>query len=90
MPGLRFGIVLGTRRLAALIGADAAHEILGTSRTFEAREAARLGFVERLAEPGSWPELVRNITEAQRLEPSTTMRLKAQVWPDMRAATWRP
>jgi len=85
MPGLRFGIVLGTRRLATLIGADAAHEILSTSRAFEAPEAARLGFVQRLAEPGSWAELVRNMTEAQRLEPSATMRLKAQVRPDMRA-----
>jgi enoyl-CoA hydratase len=84
MPGLRFGIVLGTRRLAALIGADAAHEILSTSRTFESPEAARLGFVQRLAEPDSWPELVRNITGAQRLEPSATIRLKAQVRPDMR------
>jgi enoyl-CoA hydratase len=84
MPGLRFGVVLGTRRLAALIGADAAHEILSTSRTFEAPEAARLGFVQRLAEPGSWPELVRNINAAQRLEPSATIRLKAQIRSDMR------
>jgi hypothetical protein len=36
MPGLRFGIVLGTRRFAALVGADAAHEILVTSRSFGA------------------------------------------------------
>jgi enoyl-CoA hydratase/carnithine racemase len=86
MPGLRFGVVLGTRRLAALIGADATHEILMTSRTFEATEAARLGFVQRLAEPGSWPEIVRNTIEAQRLEPAATVRLKARVKPDMRAA----
>jgi enoyl-CoA hydratase/carnithine racemase len=78
--------VLGTRRLAALIGADATHEILMTSRTFEATEAARLGFVQRLAEPGSWPEIVRNTIEAQRLEPAATVRLKARVKPDMRAA----
>src|SRR5215475_7841745 len=53
MPGLRFGIVLGTRRLAALVGADAAYEIVVTSRSFEAAEAERLGFVQRLAEPGT-------------------------------------
>ena len=85
MPGMRFGIVLGTRRLAALVGADAAHEILVTSRSFEAAEAERLGFVQRLAEPGAWPEIVRGIVDAQRLDGIATMRLKARVKPDMRA-----
>jgi enoyl-CoA hydratase/carnithine racemase len=86
MPGLRFGVVLGTRRLAALIGADAAHEILMSSRVFDAGEAARLGFVQRLAEADSWPELVRSIAETQKLEPAAAMHLKARVKPDMRAA----
>jgi enoyl-CoA hydratase len=86
MPGLRFGVVLGTRRLAALIGADAAHEILITSRTFEAVEAERLGFVQRVAEAGSWPDLVSDIVDAQKLEPAATVRLKARVKPDTRAA----
>ena len=86
MPGLRFGVVLGTRRLAALIGADAAQEILMTSRTFEAAEAERLGFVQRIAEPSSWPDIVRSIMAAQKLEPAAAMRLKARVKPDMRAA----
>jgi enoyl-CoA hydratase/carnithine racemase len=39
MPGLRFGIVLGTRRLAHRIGADAARDVLATSRTLAADEA---------------------------------------------------
>src|SRR5262249_24457833 len=86
MPGLRFGIVLGTRRLAALVGADAAHEILMTSRSFEAAEAERLGFVQRLAEPGAWPEIVRGIVDAQRLDGPATVHLKAHVKPDMRAS----
>ena len=86
MPGLRFGVVLGTRRLAALIGADAAHEILTSSRAFEAAEAERLGLVQRLAEPNSWTEIVRSTVEAQRLEPAAAMRLKARLKPDMRAA----
>ena len=86
MPGLRFGVVLGTRRLAALIGADAAHEILITSRTFEAAEAKRLGFVQRVAEPDSWPDLVSSIVDAQKLEPAAAVRLKARVKEDTRAA----
>lgn len=86
MPGLRFGVVLGTRRLAALIGADAAYEILNSSRVFDASEAARLGFVQRLADAGTWPDLVRRTVEAQKLEPAAATRLKARVKPDMRAA----
>jgi methylglutaconyl-CoA hydratase len=85
MPGLRFGIVLGTRRFAALVGADAAHEILVTSRSFGAAEAERLGFVQRLAEPGAWPEIVRGIVDAQKLDGIATVRLKARIKPDMRA-----
>ena len=86
MPGLRFGIVLGTRRFAALVGADAAHEIVATSRSFEAAEAERLGFVQRLAEPGAWPEIVRGIADVQRLDGVATARLKARVKPDLRAS----
>jgi len=58
MPGLRFGIVLGTRRLAARIGADAARDVLATSRTFDADEALRLAFLTRVAPQPAWPALV--------------------------------
>ena len=75
----------GADLVAALVGADAAHEILVTSRSFEAAEAERFGFVQRLAEPGTWPEIVRGIVDAQRLDGIATMRLKARVKPDMRA-----
>ncbi len=85
MPGLRFGIALGTRRFAALVGTDAAHEILVTSRSFGAAEAERLGFVQRLAEPAAWPEIVRGIVDAQKLDGIATVRLKARIKPDMRA-----
>src|SRR3546814_4977267 len=38
MPGLGFGIVLGTRRLMARVGADAARSIQNETRTFDAAE----------------------------------------------------
>ena len=72
MPGLRFGLVLGTRRLAHRIGADAARDVLQTSRTFDAESALKLGFVTRVAAPGDWPAL----TEAAR-ETSTALTLPA-------------
>jgi enoyl-CoA hydratase/carnithine racemase len=57
MPGLRFGVVLGTRRLAARVGADRAREILSASRTFDADEAQRVGFVTQLAPQTDWPKI---------------------------------
>jgi enoyl-CoA hydratase len=72
MPGLRFGLVLGTRRLAHRVGADAARDILQTSRTFDAESALKLGFVTRIAAQGDWPAL----TEAAR-ETSSALTLPA-------------
>ncbi|MCX7135091.1 MAG: enoyl-CoA hydratase/isomerase family protein [Proteobacteria bacterium] len=53
MPGLRFGLVLGTRRLAHRIGADAARDVLATSRTFDAAAALKLGRSASLRLPSS-------------------------------------
>lgn len=55
MPGLRFGIVLGTRRLAGRIGGEAARDVLRTSRSFAAEEALSLGFTTRTAPAQEWP-----------------------------------
>ena len=53
MPGLRFGLQLGTRRLARRIGGDGARRILAESRIVGAEEALALGFAHRLAPPGA-------------------------------------
>ena len=58
MPGLQFGIVLGTRRLAALIGSDAARDILQTSRVFDAEHAKSCGFLTDVCASDDWPVLV--------------------------------
>ena len=49
LPGLRFGVVLGTRRFASRVGADHAREILSASRTFDAAEALGIGFLTHIA-----------------------------------------
>ncbi|NBW05326.1 MAG: enoyl-CoA hydratase/isomerase family protein [Alphaproteobacteria bacterium] len=58
MPGLQFGIVLGTRRLARLIGDDAAFDLLETSKIFSAQEALACGFVTAIAPQDQWPEII--------------------------------
>jgi enoyl-CoA hydratase/carnithine racemase len=58
MPGLQFGIVLGTRRLTALIGSDAARDILQTSRVFDAGHAKSCGFLTDVCASDDWPALL--------------------------------
>ena len=54
MPGLQFGIVLGTRRLAGLVGADAALDLLETSRIFNANDALETGFLTDIQPAKDW------------------------------------
>ena len=87
MPGLRFGLVLGTRRLAHRIGTDAARDVLATSRTFDADAALSMGFVTQIAAQDAW----RTVTDAARVAADTLTRpalarLNEQTVPDTRAA----
>ena len=59
MPGLRFDLVLGTRRLVQRIGTDRAREVLAQSTTFNAQDAMAMGFIQGCAELPVWPDLVR-------------------------------
>ncbi len=64
MPGLQFGVMLGTRRLAELVGADHARAVLETSRIFSAEEGKDMGIVQRLAAEDEWPALETEASEA--------------------------
>ncbi len=57
MPGLRFGLQLGTRRLAARVGDHAARSMLGASLTLDAEQARTIRFATTLAPSAEWPEL---------------------------------
>ena len=87
MPGLRFGLVLGTRRLAERVGTDAARDVLATSRTFDADEAIKLGFVTQIAAHTDWPQLADAArTASGALTPPSLARLNGQTVSDTRAA----
>ncbi len=86
MPGLRFGVQLGTRRLAQRIGAQAARRILAESATLEADEALALGFVQRLEPRDDWASIVdMEAQHAAGLSPAAAGRLHAATVPDTRA-----
>lgn len=86
MPGLRFGIALGTRRLAHRVGADHALEILASSRVFDAQEAQRIGFVGTIAAPNAWADIIRDVAKDQKLDAGAAALLKLRVQADTRAA----
>ena len=76
MPGLRFGLVLGTRRFAQQVGGDIARDILQESKTFASEEARRIGFLSEVAEPTDWPAVIARAAEASTaLAPGTQARL---------------
>ncbi len=69
MPGLGFGVVLGTRRLAACVGREAARDIQNECRTFDADEATEIGFLNQLAEPADWPQIIEAAGHAAEVIP---------------------
>lgn len=86
MPGLRFGVVLGTRRLMHRIGADKAREILSTSRTFDAAEALAAGFITAITAAEEWPALVTRVqSAAEALVPAAAAALQRRTVIDSRA-----
>ncbi|MGE8655967.1 MAG: enoyl-CoA hydratase/isomerase family protein [Achromobacter sp.] len=64
MPGLKFGLVLGTRRFAALVGAERARAILEQASVFDASQAYRDGFVSHVAAPEGWADIERQAGDA--------------------------
>jgi enoyl-CoA hydratase/carnithine racemase len=86
MPGWRFGLALGTRRLIARIGAAAAHEFLAQARTIDAAEARTLGLVRRIHAPGEeHAQAVVMRDAALSLSPGAARRLAAIAVRDTRA-----
>lgn len=64
MPGLRFGLVLGTRRFGAIVGHAQAREILEATRTIAAAHALRIGLVSKAVDLAAKADLV---DEARRV-----------------------
>ena len=87
MPGLKFGLVLGTRRFALQVGGDAARDILAESKTFGSEEGRRIGFLTEVAEASDWPAVIARAAEAAAaLSPESHARLVAATRIDTRDA----
>ena len=86
MPGLQFGIVLGTRRLGALIGEGAAYELLSQGRPIDARRALELGLASAIEPEARWAGLVEQRHAGRRIRGDSLARLAAQTRRDTCAA----
>ncbi len=64
MPGLNFGILLGTRRLKARIGADNAVSVLINTRVFDAEKAVEMGFLTHVASQECWQQHIESARAA--------------------------
>lgn len=64
MPGLAFGIVLGTRRLAVRVGSDAARTIQSTRNVLGADDALQLGLLTAVVPSEDWSRAVTEIDES--------------------------
>lgn len=86
MPGLAFGLVLGTRRYAERVGGTRARTVLGDGIVFDADEALEDGFLTARVPIAEWPEAVANAAEAAgRLSPEAAASLYGATAPDTRA-----
>lgn len=64
MPGLKFGLVLGTRRLAGLIGAERARQVQQIAQTLDAVEAHNAGLISEVVTETGWADVVAMQREA--------------------------
>ena len=87
MPGLRFGLVLGTRLFAERVGADRARHIHQESRTFTAADAHAWGFLTDVAPQDQWTAEIESAEKASAaLTPEAAARLYRVMSPDHRDA----
>jgi enoyl-CoA hydratase len=87
MPGLKFGLVLGTHRFALQVGGDTARYVLAESKTFGADEGRRIGFLTEVAGTADWPAVIeRFAAAATALPPESHARLVAATRSDTRDA----
>jgi enoyl-CoA hydratase/carnithine racemase len=71
MPGPKFGLVLGTRRLANLVGESTAREIQQVAQTLTATQAQSIGLVSTVADVDDWPTVIAQQCEvASELMPA--------------------
>ena len=75
MPGLNFGLVLGSARFARIVGTREAQRILEAAATFDVERASANGFIERVADPEQHAGLIAEVLERVNALPAQSRAL---------------
>lgn len=75
MPGLQFGVTLGTRRLAQLVGEEIAYELLSASVPFDTKRAMEIGFANALEPEARWDDLIHGRYDSRKIGADALSRL---------------
>ena len=87
MPGLRFGLVLGTRLFAERVGAQRARQVLQVSQTFGSAEALEWGFATDILPQDGWDAVTEKaVAAASALAADAAARLFRATTTDQRDA----
>ena len=86
-PGFRFGVALGTRRLANLVGTDAARSILMENRTVTAEQALGLGLLTHIVDRSAIEATAATLLDAHAgLSAVSASKILSLTAPDTRDA----
>jgi enoyl-CoA hydratase/carnithine racemase len=85
-PGARFGLILGSRRLAQCVGADAAQGLIGSPEKINAARMKEIGLLNELLEPSQWPQRMHQVLDQiNQVAPQTRAKVLQMMRPDTRA-----
>jgi enoyl-CoA hydratase len=85
-PGARFGLILGSRRLAQCIGADAAQALIGASEKITATRMQQLGLLGEITEAAQWPQRIQDLlAQVSQVSATTRTRVLQAMRSDTRA-----
>ncbi len=86
MPGWKFGLALGTRRLAARVGAASARRVLQASSILSAEEAVRISLADEISDASLWGDCINaQAATAAELGAVAQQRLLGMLRQDTRA-----
>jgi enoyl-CoA hydratase len=85
-PGARFGLILGSRRLAACVGADTAQALIGSPEKIGAARMHEIGLLTEGSEAALWPQRVSQVlAQVTQVSPETRARVLQAMRVDTRA-----
>ena len=85
MPGPRFGVVLGSRRLTDLVGEDAFRRLVLRDSPFSAQDGCAEGYLTKIAEKSAWMDIEsRILTDVSSIDAVTYAGILSQQRRDLR------